>query len=259
MKKAAIHARSNKARRTIVRLVLILTAVLFLPATVYSQSDELLLDKMPRTTADDRVETHRREARRHNYRPAVFGLQISYLHSGTAWMADGVNYNFDTSSAPGFSAGFVASLPFTIPWSLDTGASMSMFGFGYTYHAPDATGSCMMNFQRFAIQIPLAITFFEPTAVLPIHLQAGIVAGINIAENRSVVGNIDALLPAKCMNTLNFGLLFSIGYGNFSLRYIRDLPPAWNTRTRQVWYNYTGQQLTDQSSWGYYFTYTYWF
>jgi len=247
------------ARRTMVRLAIILIAVLILPATVFPQSDDLRLDKMPRTTAGDRIETHRRKARRHDSRPAVFGLQISYLHSGTAWMADGVNYNSDTSSSPGFSAGFVASLPFAVPWSLDTGASMSMFGFGYTYFASDAPASCWMNFQRFAIQIPLAITFFEPTAFLPIHLQAGIVAGINIAENRSVVGDIDALLPAKCMNTLNFGLLFSIGYGGFSLRYTRDLTPAWNARTRQAWYDYTGQQLTDQSTWGYYITYTYWF
>ena len=70
-------------------------------------------------------------------------------------------------------------------WSFDTGVNFSWWGFGYR------DSGIRMKTERYMVEIPVLITFFESDAYIPVFLQAGVLTGILAGGRINVTADAD--------------------------------------------------------------------
>ena len=191
-----------------------------------------------------------------------FGITAGDFHSAADWLVitDGSEHNGRDyiRSHPGATAGFVASYPFGEVWSFDTGVNFSWWGFGYR------DSGIRMKTERYMVEIPVLITFFESDAYIPVFLQAGVLTGILAGGRINVTADADygEWTPRRAgdsFNRVSFGLILGIGYGHFTFQFIQNFTDTWNRGMLHTWENFTGDTVTRQTSRAYSLTYTYWF
>ena len=195
-------------------------------------------------------------------RRGTFGVTAGYFHSAADWLVitgglerNGRDY---TRSHPGATAGFVASYPFGGVWSFDTGVNFSWWGFGYR------NAGVSMRTERYVIEVPVLVTFFESDAYIPVFVQAGVLTGILVGGSVGISGDAGygQWTPRRAgdsFNRLSFGLVVGIGYGHFTFQFIQNLTDTWNRGMARAWETFTGETLTQQTARAYSLTYTYWF
>lgn len=191
------------------------------------------------------------------------GCQAGYINSETDWLvvhSDGTREDMFKRVSPrhGFTAGMTASLPFAEVWSLDTGISVSLTGFEYD------DGSVSVSFSRYALMVPLMVTFFESNAYIPVFVQAGIMGGVSLGGRNDISASGDSL-PGDGLTwwrsaaKLSFGFVFGIGYRGLAVHVMRTVTPSWSRAMRDEWERVTGDSLSSQMSTAFSITYTYWF
>lgn len=236
-----------------------------------AQEPELHLERLPaavptptETAAPDDASTdtpvrQRKPKREHRWQ---FGINAGYLHSTADWLvvAGGVEHNDRDRirSHPGLTAGFSASCPFGEVWTFDTGVNFSWWGAGYR------SSSVSMRTERYTVDIPVLLTFFERDAYIPVFLQAGLLTGIVAGGTIRVNGSNEAgeWTPRRAgdsFNRLSLGLVLGIGYGHFTFQFIQNFTGTWNRDMLHAWEAFTGNTLSRQRARGYSLTYTHWF
>lgn len=190
--------------------------------------------------------------------PWRWGITAGYQHTSVNWLiaaADfSINMHDQVRSHPGFTVGFNASLPFGAVWSFDTGANLSMWGFGYS------GAGVTLNATQYALSVPLLITFFESNARIPVFLQAGIQAGLTLfGTQRLDAAWADSLDRRSPFSAASCGVVLGIGYAGFTFQFIQNFTNAWSSPFRSLWEQQTGQTLVNQLQRAYCLTYTYWF
>ena len=184
------------------------------------------------------------------------GIAAGYLGSAATFITQNGKQNIRTHS--GFTIGWSVSMPFADVWSFDTGAMFSLWGFRYE------TSAMKINDNRFMIEIPATLTFFERDAYFPIFLQAGILAGICTGGNQKItVYDNDKSWHSPDTGTLfpkiSFGLIFAIGYSNFTVQFINNFTGIWSREMSYQWETFTGNTIDRQTPRAVSLIYTYWF
>ena len=121
-----------------------------------------------------------------------------------------------------------------------------------------------MKTERYMVEIPVLITFFESDAYIPVFLQAVVLTGILAGGRINVTADADygEWTPRRAgdsFNRVSFGLILGIGYGHFTFQFIQNFTDTWNRGMLHTWENFTGDTVTRQTSRAYSLTYTYWF
>lgn len=190
-----------------------------------------------------------------------FGVTAGYHHSSNDWLVknEGTEYNLKkyVTGSPGFTAGFVASLPLNNLWSFDTGANLSMWGF--QYKGPGVS----TKFSRYMLEIPTYFTMFEPDAYVPVFLQMGFLTGIYLGGHYSMetdwaTNGLQGKRAIDSFSKLSFGILVGIGYGPVTIQFVQNVTDPWSRGLINEWESQTGDTLSSHSSWAISVTYTYW-
>lgn len=184
------------------------------------------------------------------------GITAGYLVSGANFITQNGKQKIRNHS--GFTAGWNVSIPFSDVWSFDTGAMISLWGFRY-----ETSGVNISN-NRYMIEIPATLTFFESDAYFPIFLQAGILAGVCAGGNQKVTvydsektwhsPDSGALFPK-----ISVGLIFGIGYSNFTVQFINNFTGTWSREMSYEWETFTDNTIDRQTPRAINLIYTYWF
>lgn len=228
---------------------------------VDAQEPSIVLDQLPegrQTTLPQQAETEE-SGKECKWR---FGATAGYFHSTVDWVATSTDIAYSARdhirSHAGFTAGFAASYPFAELWSFDTGANLSMWGFGYR------SSDLSFRADRYMLEIPVMITFFESAAYIPVFIQAGILGGFTLGGVHKVVASPagdpwNTPSARDSFNKFSFGIVVGIGYGHFTFQFIKNFTNSWSRTMVGSWEEYTGQTITHQTQRAYSLTYTYWF
>ncbi len=240
--------------------ILLLFGMLCAALPAAAQAPELTLDQLD-VIGPDRQQEPEMPPAAPKERPASpwrWGITAGYQHSTTNWLIVGgdmtINMRDQVRSHPGFTVGFNASLPFGQVWSFDTGANVSMWGFGY-----DGAGTSITCTQ-YVLAVPVMITFFESNARIPVFLQAGLQAGITLfGTQRLEAAWADGIDGRSPFSTASCGLVLGIGYAGFTFQFLQNFTNGWSRGFLHTWEQQTGQTITQQLQRAYCLTYTYWF
>lgn len=240
------------------------TALLLLSASLKAQEPAIVLEQLPpQSTASAHQQAAKEDApeslRERKWR---FGATAGYFHSTVDWVATGTDIGYAAKdhvrSHPGFTAGFAASYPFGEVWSFDTGLNLSMWGFGYK------ESGLSLRSDRYVLEIPVMITFFESAAYIPVFIQAGVLGGVTLGGvNKITVPHSadpwNSPAARDSFTKFSFGIVVGIGYGHFTFQFINNFTSVWSRSMARSWEEYTRQTIAIQTPRAYSLTYTYWF
>lgn len=191
-----------------------------------------------------------------------FGITAGYTHSGNEWMitASGALYNYSehTLTSPGFTVGGMASLPIDQVFSFDTGLNISSWGSGF-----DISG-VSTKFNRYMLEVPTLITFFEPDALVPVFVQLGFVTGIYLGGTHTLSSSWqnDVWNNRKSrdmFSKITFGIAVGLGYGPVSFQFTQNVTGSMSNRFRRAWEENTGGTIDSHNAWSVTLAYSYWF